>query len=226
MEQRRRGRPARLTLDDVVLAAVALADAEGLDAVTMRAVATRLGVGAMSLYTHVPDKESLVDAMLERVSGEPDLPAQPSGDWRADLRVLAREQRALLQRHHWVIEAVSHRRPLGPNGLAALEFALGALEPTRLTPAERMEVFALLTGFVINVARAELADRATDGDPARAARAQEQIAATLATGRFPRSVAAFAAIAAAHSTPARPQVADRFDALLDRMLDGLVGPAG
>ncbi len=133
VEQRRRGRPARLTLGDVVLSAVALADAEGLDAVSMRAVAGRLGVGAMSLYTHVPDKESLVDAMLEEVSGETELPPRPSGDWRVDLTLLAREQRALLHRHPWVIEAVSHRRPLGPNGLAALEFALGALEPTRLT---------------------------------------------------------------------------------------------
>lgn len=213
----RRGRPPRLAAADVVRAGVAIADDLGLDALTMRAVADRLAVGPMSLYTYVADKDALVDAMLEAVAGEQDLPAGPSGDWRADLRRLAGEQRALLARHPWVIDVLSHRRPLGPNALAALEFSLGALEPTGLGPSERMEVFALLTGFVVNVARAERADAAAD--PARAIADARAMGEALATGRFPH-------LASALAEPATPvPVAHRFDALLERMLDGLVGRA-
>src|SRR3954470_17648967 len=121
----RRGRRPRHAPAEIVAAAVALADADGLDAVSMRAVAARLGAGAMSLYTYVPDKDALVAAMLETVSGEerlsrdPPPPSAPSGDCRPALSLLARQQRALLHRHPWVVDALSHRQPLGPNTLAA-----------------------------------------------------------------------------------------------------------
>jgi len=129
----------------VVRAAVALADAEGLDAVTIRAAAGRLGTGVMSLYSYVPDKQTLVYDMVEEVSSGISLP-EPGADWRADLHLLAGEQRALLRRHPWLIEAASHLQPLGPGTLAVLEFALGALEPTGLPASARLETFALVKG--------------------------------------------------------------------------------
>jgi AcrR family transcriptional regulator len=217
----RRGRRPRHTVTDVVAAAVDLADAHGLDAVSMRTVATRLGTGAMSLYSYVPDKEALVAAMVEHVSGEQRLPDAPSGDWRADLSALAREQRALLHRHPWVIDALTHRQPLGPNALAALEFAAAALAPTGQPPATRLETFALLTGFVVNVVRSELADlsaasaRAEDGR-----RHQGELLDLLATGRYPNVAAAFAH---AGGGPAGADPGERFERLLARMLDGLGG---
>jgi AcrR family transcriptional regulator len=218
----RRGRPPRHAPAEIVAAAVALADADGLDAVSMRAVAARLGAGAMSLYTYVPDKDALVAAMLETVSGEQRLPSDPSGDWRADLSLLAREQRALLHRHPWVVDALSHRQPLGPNTLAAFEFALAALEPTGQDLSTRAETFALLTGFVLNVVRAELADRAAAaGSPEAAARAQGRLVELLSSGRYPHVAATFAAAARQGGST----VADRFEALLTRMLAGLAGPA-
>ena len=99
---RRRGPRPRHTRQDVLLAAVAIADADGIDKVTFRAVAARLGVGVMSLYSYVPDKQALVYGMVAEVSAEPRLP-ELTGDWRADVHRLAHEQRALLHRHPWLV---------------------------------------------------------------------------------------------------------------------------
>jgi AcrR family transcriptional regulator len=201
----------------VVRAAVALADAEGLDAVTIRAVAGRLGTGVMSLYSYVPDKQTLVYDMVEEVSGEISLP-EPSGDWRADTHLLAGEQRELLRRHPWLIEATSHLQPLGPGTLAVLEFALGALEPAGLPAAARLETFALVNGFVIAMVRTELT---AAPDPAQVARLQE----LLATGQYPRFAAALAEGGPTDADPASADPAAQFDRILDRILNGLIGPA-
>src|SRR3984957_7414530 len=123
---RRRGPRPRHSREDVVGAAVAIADGDGLDAVTFRAVAARLGTGVMSLYNYVPDKQALVYEMTELVGAELDLP-WPTGDWRADLHEMARRQREVVHRHPWLIDAVTHLQPIGPSGLALLEFGLGAL---------------------------------------------------------------------------------------------------
>ena len=200
---------------------MALADAEGLDAVTIRAVAGRLGTGVMSLYSYVPDKQTLVYDMVEEVSGEISLP-EPSGDWRADTHLLAGEQRALLRRHPWLIEATSHLQPLGPGTLAVLEFALGALEPAGLPAAARLETFALVNGFVIAIVRTELA---AAPDPVQAAAQVARLQDLLATGRYPRFAAALAEGGPASADPASADPAAQFDRILDRILDGLIGPA-
>ena len=217
---RRRGPQPRHTRQEVVRAAVAIADAEGLDAVTIRAVAG-LGTGAMSLYSYVPDKQTLVYDMVEEVSGELDLP-EPSGDWRADMHLLARLQRAVLHRHPWMIDATSHLQPLGPAIVATLEFALGALEPTGLTAGARLETFAVVNGFVAGLVRAELASQAAAvPDPARAAAQAERLGELLATGRYPRFAAAVA-----QGGPPAAELGAQFERLLDRILDGLVSSAG
>ena len=99
---RRRGPRPRHSREDVVRAAVAIADSDGLDAVTFRAVAARLGTGVMSLYNYVPDKQALVYEMVELVGAEVAVPA-PTGDWRADMHVVAGMQRDLAHRHPWLI---------------------------------------------------------------------------------------------------------------------------
>ncbi len=201
-----------------MLAAVALADAGGLEAVTFRAVAARLGTGVMSLYNYVPDKQSLVYDMVEAVGAELRLP-EPSGDWRADIHVVARMQRGMLHRHPWLVEALSHLQPLGPATLDFLEFALGALEPTGLRAAERLEAIALLNGFILSVVRVELAGRAAAaGDPAPQGAQFARLPELLASGRYPR----FAAAVAAGGPPVTIDPGEHFDRLLDRILDGLV----
>jgi AcrR family transcriptional regulator len=169
----------------VARAAVAIADAEGLDAVTYRAIATRLGTGVMSLYNYIPDKQALVFDMAELITGELALP-EPTGDWRADMHAVAGRQRDLAHRHPWMIEAVSHLQPLGPATLDFLEFGLGALEPTGLSARDRLETIALVNGFVLNIVRAELESRAA-ADPQQQTAQYAMLPELLATGRYPGS---------------------------------------
>lgn len=156
-ERPRRGRPPAHSRAAITASAVAVADAEGLDAVTMRAVAARLGAGTMSLYSYVPDKETLLELMIDEVSGDHRLPAEPSGDWRRDLRRIAQEQRAIMRRHPWLPAALPARQTLGPNTLAVLDHALAVLAQTGLDAQAQLEAFSLLTGFVASHMSYELA---------------------------------------------------------------------
>jgi len=215
---RRRGPRPRHTRQDVAQAGVAIADADGIDKVTFRAVAARLGVGVMSLYNYVPDKQALVYDMVAEAAAELRLP-EPTGDWRADMHQLAREQRALLHRHPWLVTESSHLQPLGPSVLAPIEWALGVLEPTSLSARERLETIAMFNWFVGDVVRGELAARAAPSPDSEQAAAQaRQLTELLATGRYPRFAAAVT-----QSGPPDPDVRPHFDRLLDRILDGLIG---
>jgi AcrR family transcriptional regulator len=215
---RRRGPQPRYSRADVVGAAVAIADGDGLDAVTFRAVAASLGTGVMSLYNYVPDKQALVYAMTELAGAELDLP-ELTGDWRADLHEVARRQRALVHRHRWLIDSVTHLQPIGPSGLALLEFGLAALEPTGLPPGDKLETIALVNGFVLNMARVEVANEAAVADPGAQFALLPEL---LATGQYPR----FAALMAEGGQPAAFDPNVHFTRLLDRILDGLVRAPG
>jgi AcrR family transcriptional regulator len=197
---------------------MAIADADGIDKVTFRAVAARLGVGVMSLYNYVPDKQALVYDMCEEAVAEMRLP-EPTGDWRADMHQVAHEQRALLHRHPWLITESSHLQPLGPAMLAHLEWGLGVLEPTGLNAPERLMAIAMLNWFIAGMVRGELATLAAPPPDSEQATAQaRQLAELLATGRFPRFAAAVT-----RSGPPEPDPRPHFDRLLDRILDGLIG---
>jgi AcrR family transcriptional regulator len=199
---------------------VEIADADGLDAVSMRSVAGRLGAGAMSLYSYVPHKRALVREMLEQVSQAHLVLPAPSGEWRADVHLLARRQRELALRHPWLVDAVSPSTPLGPGTLAYLEFALGALEPTGLDAAACLETAALITGFVLNLVRTELAEQAAvRRGPEDAAVEAARLNGLLACGRYPRFAAAIGT-SYLEREPFDP--AAEFERLLDRILDGLV----
>lgn len=213
---RRRGPRPRYSREDVVRAAVAIADADGLDAVTFRAVAARLGTGVMSLYNYVPDKQALVDDMTELASGELGLP-EPTGDWRADMHAVARQQREVARRHPWLVDAVTHLQPLGPGALGMLEFALAALEPAGLPIREKLETISLVNGFVLNMVRVEVEGQAAD--PRRQESQFARLPELLATGNYPR----FAAAMAAGGQPEAFDPDAHFARLLDKILDGLVG---
>jgi DNA-binding transcriptional regulator YhcF (GntR family) len=115
--------------ETVVRAAVQIADAEGLTALSMRRLAGELGVPTMSLYRHVADKEELITLMMDRVfagSAPPD--PRPDG-WRAQLEALARLQWQMYRRHPWLAQAVSFTRPLlAPNAMTHTEWAMRALD--------------------------------------------------------------------------------------------------
>ncbi|OIJ68831.1 TetR/AcrR family transcriptional regulator [Streptomyces mangrovisoli] len=211
----RRGRRPSFSREAITGAAVALADAEGLDAVTMRRVAAQVGAGVMSLYSYAPDKETLLELMVDHVSGELVIKEPPSGDWRADLRAVAHLQRAHMLRHPWLPAALSTRRVPGPNTLAFLEHALAVLRPTGLDGAARLEVFAQLTAFVAGHVGHEIAQRAAVRSPGRVAAEARYLAAVAADGHHPELAEALAA-------PGRPLTPDAtFARFLGRLIDGV-----
>src|SRR5207245_4779395 len=99
-----------LSRDEIVRAAIAVADAEGPEAISMRRIAREVGAGVMSLYWYVSSKEELLDLMLDAIEAEIEVP-EPTGDWRADLGAFARRPRAALRQHRWAAESVGSRRP-------------------------------------------------------------------------------------------------------------------
>jgi AcrR family transcriptional regulator len=113
----------------IVRAAIGIADAEGLDGVTMRRVADRLNTGPMSLYRYVPDKDALVSMMIDAVIGDLDgsAPAVPA-DWRTAMRWLAESTWQVCRTHRWYPEATLIRPPLTPNGIAGLELGLSIFD--------------------------------------------------------------------------------------------------
>ena len=165
-----RARPSRgpkptLTLDRIARAAIEIADTEGLSALSMRAVAERLGFTTMSIYRYVPGKAELLDVMVDTVNAESPMLEQVEGGWRAKMEVCAREEWALFHRHPWVLHLAWHRPVLGPNGTAAYESALTALSGIGLSDKEIVAVFNTLYGYVRGAARVsvdtKLAERHT-----------------------------------------------------------------
>jgi AcrR family transcriptional regulator len=142
-----------LSVDRIVRAAIDLADAEGLGAVSMRRVAERLGVGTMSLYTYVPGKGELLDVMLDTVYGETTQPEEGTGDWRGNLELIARENWALHLRHPWMLQVVTNRAVLGPNVIAKYDDELSAIAGVGLTDIEMDATLSLVLGYVRGAAR-------------------------------------------------------------------------
>src|SRR5690606_36837380 len=124
----------RLTVPQIVRAAIELADADGMAALSMRRVADALGVAAMTLYSYVPGKAELLDLMLDAVSGETARP--PITDWRSALTQIAEENWALYHRHPWILQIVTYRPPLGPNIIAKYDYELSAVDGIGLSDVE------------------------------------------------------------------------------------------
>ncbi|MEW2128941.1 TetR/AcrR family transcriptional regulator C-terminal domain-containing protein [Streptomyces sp. NPDC005435] len=212
----RRGRRPSFSRTAITAAAVALADTEGLDAVTMRRVAAEVGAGVMSLYTYAPDKDTLLALMTDHVCGELPRTDPLTGDWRADLKTLARRQRALMLRHPWVPDTLVTRHIPGPRALDFLEHALVALRPSGLDGAARLEVFAQLTAFVAGHVRHELAQAASAGSPGWSPAEARYLTAVATDGHHPELAGALAA------APGRPASLEAtFDRFLNRLVDGL-----
>lgn len=118
-------------VDQYVATALAVADAQGLAAVSMRRVAGDLGSGTASLYRYITNRDELVDLMIDAAQGEDPLP-ESTEDWRADLGAVAHALRATLLRHPWLAGELAGRPALGPNSLRRSESALSAA--VALTP--------------------------------------------------------------------------------------------
>jgi AcrR family transcriptional regulator len=205
--QRTRGPKPAMSLEQIADAAIAIADAEGLAAVSMQRVAAGLGYTKMSLYRYLPGKAELVSVMLERGLGEP--PVLAAAEWRAALTQWCRLLLAVYVRHPWAQLATIGPRPLGPHELGWMDRALAVL-PDGLTGAERLDAVAVLALHARNLAAQE-SSRHREADLAR------EIGAVLAQhpDRFPAVAAAMADAAA------RGGQDQAFDFGVARILDGL-----
>jgi len=216
-----------LSLPDIVDTAIAVADAEGTEAVSMRRIAREMRVGAMSLYWYVGSKEELHQLMLEKVQAEAEAP-EPSGNWRADLRGYARNTRAALLRHPWAIDFLGIGPPSGPNDARNAERLIAALDGLGLDIATAMQVLMTVGTYVIGAALREIQEirwqhSATE---ATAGMTTTEIAEFLAefnrriceSGRYPH----IAKIIEAGIDPDAPETRDeRFEFGLDCVLNGI-----
>jgi AcrR family transcriptional regulator len=160
---RTRGPKPGLTVDAVVAAAVALADTEGLGAVSMRVVGQRLGVGTMSLYTYVPGKAELLDLMLDAVLAElPIGPPPEAGGWRVAAEARARRYWEFYERHPWVLQVAGSRAVLGPHELDQYEATLRIFDGLGLSAVEVTRAAQLLLTYVGGAARAVSDARAAE----------------------------------------------------------------
>jgi AcrR family transcriptional regulator len=142
-------RPA-LSLAAIVDAAIAVAAADGLAAVSMGRVAKELGAAPMSLYRHVDSKAALLDLMVDRTYGEPPAPSTGGEGWRAGLERWARSAMGVLAANPWVVQVPITGPPVTPNQVAWMESALESMSGARLAEGEKVSVLLLLSGFVRN----------------------------------------------------------------------------
>ena len=154
-ERPHKGPKPALSLARIVGAAVRLADAEGLDAVSMGRVAAELGAAPMSLYRHLSAKEELLELMTDAAWGDP--PATPTAgeEWRTGLARWAWAMHANARRHSWVVRIALNSLPIMPHQVAWFENALACMADTGLTEARKGSVILLLAGYVRNTVATE-----------------------------------------------------------------------
>jgi AcrR family transcriptional regulator len=215
------GRPAQRSRDQITAAAIAIADRDGLDAVSMRRVAAELGTGAASLYRYLDNRDDLLDLMAD-ASGAEYVFGAPTGDWLADLVAIGEQARTIFRRHPWLPGLVMGRAVLGPNGLVLLERVLDILAGHPADIGAKLEAFAMLSAMTALYVQNELG-----GSTDRQQRNAAYLDYELASGEHPRLAQLLVqpppvAPDAGQPGPAAPD--DRYADLLRRILVGLLAP--
>ncbi|QLY29335.1 TetR/AcrR family transcriptional regulator [Nocardia huaxiensis] len=208
-----------LSVERIVATSIALADAEGLEAVSMRRVATELSTGTTSLYRYVDSRDDLLDLMADAVQED-----QPplTGDWCADLEAYAHHERALWLRHTWLAPLLATRPSLGPNWLRGLEHALTAAAPLTSDIAAAGSAVGLIRDYVRGAVMRELAEKETQR---RTGRTEDEWRADVApymrkiieSGAYPR--------VSRMTEAADPSPAEQFSYGLRRILAGIADTA-
>jgi AcrR family transcriptional regulator len=217
-ETPRRGPRPKRSIDDVVADAIAFADEAGLEALTIRGLAARLGLSPMAVYTYVPGKAELLDLMLDALYLGMERPPWPArAGWRDRLRAVAAANRALFVAHPWAARVSTAQPPLGPGLMAKYEHELAALDDAGLGDVDRDAALTFLLGFV--QASASAAQDAPGDDAAWWEQAGPLLAQAMDAERYPLAVRVGAAAGAAQGAAFDPERAYAFG--LERVLDGL-----
>jgi AcrR family transcriptional regulator len=176
-----------------VKTAIQLADVEGIDAVTMRAIAQKLRTGAMSLYWHVGSKDDLMDLIRDAVAGELERIEHPSGDWRADLTAIATDSRDAFLRHPWLTSVVGGRPTLGPNFLRHAELSLAVVSHLDIDVTTQLAIVFAVDDYVRGFVTRELEEAGGPQGGADEREWQESVAPymreILASGEYPNLAA-------------------------------------
>ncbi len=189
-ERLRSARPA-LSREQIIRVALALADAEGIDAISIRRIAARLEVSAMALYWYIERKEDVFDLIIDAVYGEVPVPLPVSADWRSHLQEIAVQTRAMMHRHPWFASLIGHRAVLGPNALKQTDDLLGIVSQLGFDMTTSMSILALFNAYIVGFVLGEMgeaeAQRRTglneeEWQQQVAPYVQEQI---IASGRYP-----------------------------------------
>ena len=207
-------RRQRLSRERVVGAALAIADADGLGALTIRSLATELGVKPMSVYYHVAGKDDILAALVDVVFGEIELPV-PGRDWRPEMERRADSARAVLARHRWAIGLLESRPDPGPANLRHHDTVLATLRAAGFSPELTAHAYALIDsyvyGFALQEASLPFEGRESVGDVAG------PIMERMAAGEYPH----LAQMATTYYLQPGYDFGDEFRFGLDLILDGL-----
>jgi AcrR family transcriptional regulator len=226
LETTRRSGRATLTHPQIAEAAVALADAEGLEAVSMRKLAERLGVATMALYRYVDSKDELLELMIDAVA-EPETLTADLADWRAVFREVAARQRDHALAHPWLVAAQAQvPNALTPARNEVAERMIGALDPLPLSGDQKMQIIRAVDAFARGASGAEVNRRmmmerrghGADGDVRLLLKGSMRW--LLRSGRYPR----MAKLVADGLAPV--DATAEFEIGVDAMLDGLAARFG
>jgi AcrR family transcriptional regulator len=221
-ERAARGPVPSHSRQEIAIAAVKLADSQGIEAVSMRSLAVELGVGATSLYRYVARKDELIELMVDAVMGN-DLQFEISGDWRQDLGAFAHGLRAMILRHPWMAVPSAGLRNFGPNTAELYERVLSTIDGRGLEIDEMLVMVETLDAFVRGRAFEELSEQEA---VRRSGLDQEQwmetqfpyIQRLVESGRYPLLTRVVFDAQAPHDPD---RLKHGFDLGLERVLDGL-----
>jgi AcrR family transcriptional regulator len=216
-----RGPKPAYSKEKIASLAIAIADAEGLEAASIRRIAAKLGSGAASLYRYVANKQDLFDLMADSVLGEDRMPGS-SRDWRAGLRRVARLYRAMYLRHPWMLTVSGFRMLNGTNLLRWIEFTLSAIDGHGLDIDEMLVLSNTLFAYARGHAASEIGEREASVRSGMSrvdwmTENAESVRAIVESGRFPY----FNRIVRDAATPHRERMEERgFRDGLECLLDG------
>jgi DNA-binding transcriptional regulator YhcF (GntR family) len=220
---KRADRRTELSRGRVIAAALAMADDEGLPALSIRGLAARLAVPVMSLYRHVRSKEQLIALMADAALGEATLHEPPPSGWRDQLEQAARAEWQIFRKHPWLAHVVHISRPAPmPNAIAYVNWVMRALDASSLDGAGKLRVHVMLHGFTQGMAvnlEAEaqaVAETGVSGDDYMRAQAA-RFDALVTTGRYP----SFAKLMRDLPDDFTLDIDELFERGLAAMLDGL-----
>jgi AcrR family transcriptional regulator len=208
------GRRARLSRERVLRGALSVADSSGLGSLTIRSLAHELGVKPMAVYHHVAGKDEILDALVDIVFAEIELPV-PGPDWRSELRRSAHSTREVLRRHRWAIGLLESRRRPGPANLRHHDTVIATLRTAGFSAAMTAHAYALIDSYVYGFALQE-ATLPFDG-PQSVADTAGPIMESMAEGDYPY----LAEMATAYYLRPGYDFGDEFQFGLDLILDGL-----